>query len=109
MMCSYYLETGLGNYQYNHRIPLGEFVGPISRLKLLPFTDKARSIVFLVVLYLLRALVGVRNSMFLFNRRFRALPSFFLYTRYDREVKLTDEDRRKYLQRLNRSTTARTS
>ncbi len=108
MMCSYYLETGLGNYQYNHRIPLGEFVGPISRLKLLPFTDKARSIVFLGVLYLLRALVGVRYSMFLFNRRFRALPSFFLYTRYDREVKLTDEDRRKYLQRLNRSTPART-
>ncbi|MBD0257871.1 MAG: hypothetical protein ICV83_19320, partial [Cytophagales bacterium] len=65
-------------------------------------------ILFLSLLYLMRALVGVRYSMFLFNRRFRALPAFFLYTRYDREVKLTDEDRRKYLQRLNRSTTAQT-
>jgi glycosyltransferase involved in cell wall biosynthesis len=110
MLASYYIENALGNYLHNLGAPLGAFVRPLGRLALLRFSDKARSIGFLCVLYLLQAVLGTRYSMFLYHRfRFRALPAFFQPNRYEREVTLTDEHRQKYTQRLHETRALRTS
>ena len=110
MLASYYIENALGNYLYKQGIPLGVFVEPLRRLALLSFPDKARTVAFLGVLYLLQAILDKRYGMYLYHRfRFLALPAFFRPDRYDREVPLTDEHRQKYLRRLKENQPVRLS
>jgi hypothetical protein len=58
----------------------------------------------------MQVLVGVRHSVFIHDQfRYWALPAFFQPNRYKREVTLTHEHRRKYLQRLNETRKVQTS
>jgi glycosyltransferase involved in cell wall biosynthesis len=110
MLAAYYIENALGNYLYQQDIALRVFVQPLRRLALLHFSDKARTIGFLGMLYLLQAILSKRYSLYFYYRfRFLALPAFFRPNRYDREVPLTDEHREKYLQRLKRNESVRFS
>ena len=106
MLASYYIENALGSFLYRQNIPLGAFVRPLRRLRLLSFAEKARCIGFLWVLYRLHATLGERYSMYLYHLyRFRVLPAFFRPNRYEREVPLTDEHRETYAQRLKQNKT----